>query len=203
MKPRFFTAALSVTVLLAATACGFAQAKKDAAPPPDKPGKHHAHFKRLAGRWNCEITTLQPAKAKSKGTAVFRVLMGGRFLQQQFNGKMMGAPFQGMGITGYDNGKKKYTGTWIDNHNTGIMTTEGTYDPKTQTLTEIGTTSTPMGSMKLKMVSKYLSNDKFLFTMSMMAGGSEQKFMEVTYTRMKGKRKPRKSLKRDRPRNNK
>lgn len=196
MSSRFLTAALTVTALLSTTACGFAQKKK--APEQtaaDKPGKHHAHFKRLAGRWNCEITTLQPTKTTSKGIAVIRVVMGGRFLQQQFNGKMMGQPFQGMGITGYDNTKKKYIGTWIDNHNTGIMPLEGTYDPKTQTLTEIGTTSTPMGSMKLKLVSKYVSNDKFLFTMSMLAGGMEQKFMEVTYTRVKGK--PRKGKKRD------
>jgi hypothetical protein len=181
MTSRFLTAALSTTILLVAAACGFAQDKKpkaEAAPAADKPGKEHAHLRRLAGRWNCEVKLFEnPSKpVVTKATAFFRVLLGGRYVQQQFNGTMLGGPFQGVGTTGYDNAKKKYVST-------GIMTTEGTYDVKTQTLAETGTTSTPMGPGKLRMISKYLSDDKFVFTMYMPAGKGEHKLMEITYTR--------------------
>jgi len=152
------------------------------------PGTPHKHFKRLAGRWDCEVKWFTPKPTVSQAKANFQVIMGGRFLQQRFRGKLQGKPFQGMGITGYDNAKKKYVGAWIDSMGTGIMTLEGTYDADTQTLTEIGTASSFMGPMKLKLVSKYIDNDKFLFTMSLLKGDETQKMMEITYTRAKKKK---------------
>ena len=46
---------------------------------------------------------------------------------------MMGMPFQGMSTMAYDNGKKTFMSTWIDNMGTGILETEGTYDAGTKT----------------------------------------------------------------------
>ena len=48
---------------------------------------------------------------------------------------MMEMDFQGQGLEGYDNVKKKFVSTWIDNMGTGIMIAEGTYDPATKTFT--------------------------------------------------------------------
>ena len=39
---------------------------------------------------------------------------------------MMGQPFSGVGIDGYDNLRKKYVTTWIDTMGTGIFSMEGT-----------------------------------------------------------------------------
>jgi hypothetical protein len=50
----------------------------------------------------------------------------------------MGQPFHGIGFTGYDNLKKKYVMSWMDNAATGIMYSEGTYDPATKTFTYVG-----------------------------------------------------------------
>lgn len=57
-----------------------------------------------------------------------KMILGGRFLQQEVNGEMMGMPMNGIGITGYDNLKKKYVGFWIDNMGTGMYTMEGEMD---------------------------------------------------------------------------
>jgi len=78
-------------------------------------------------------------------------------------------------------------GIWIDNHGTGIMHSEGTYDVKTNTLTETGVASSPLGEMKMKMVSHYMDQDKFLLTMYAVAPEGEQKIMEITYTRAESK----------------
>src|SRR5438876_12293920 len=51
------------------------------------------------------------------------------------NRKMKDMKFKGMGIEGYDNTKKKFVGSWIDNMGTGIAFSEGTYDPATKTFT--------------------------------------------------------------------
>ena len=56
------------------------------------------------------------------GTSENRWVMGGRYLEQRFNGNFMGMPFEGIGYTGYDNVKKQYWGTWMDNMSTGMMT---------------------------------------------------------------------------------
>ena len=51
------------------------------------------------------------------------------------DGKMKDMQFKGMGIEGYDNAKKKFVSSWIDNMGTGIQFSEGTYDPATKTFT--------------------------------------------------------------------
>jgi hypothetical protein len=132
------------------------------------------------------------APITSQGTARFSLMMGGRYLRQDFRGEFEGNKFQGMGLTGYDNAQKKYVGIWIDNHGTGIMHSEGTYDVKTNTLTEIAVSNSPLGEMKMKMVSKYLDQDKFLLTMYSVTPAGEQKQMEISYTRAEssGKAKP-------------
>ncbi|MCO6455146.1 MAG: DUF1579 domain-containing protein [Pirellulaceae bacterium] len=150
------------------------------------PGKEHEQFKRLVGKWKTSVKSLHEnpdEPSVTEGTATFRVLMGGRFMQQNFNGEFDGQKFQGIGITGFDNAKKKYVGTWIDSMGTGIMTTEGTYDPQTNSMVETGESSSPFGPMKMKMISKYLNDDKFTFTMFLVTPEGEQKMMEITYTR--------------------
>ncbi len=151
-----------------------------------KPGKSHKHFKRLAGTWKAETKSYykNPEKpSTSEGEAKFAVMMGGRYLRQNFRGEFDGQRFIGMGITGYDNALKKYVGMWIDNNGTGIMRTEGSYDVKTNTMTEIASASSPLGEMKMRMVTKYVDDNKFLFTMYAQEGENEKKIMEMTYTR--------------------
>ena len=41
---------------------------------------------------------------------------------------MMGTPFTGHGMTGYDNVTGKYWSTWTDSMSTGIMVSEGSCD---------------------------------------------------------------------------
>ncbi len=74
----------------------------------------------------------------SKSTSVNKMIMGGRYQQSSYSGNMMGMPFEGMSVMGYDNAKKVFFTNWIDNMGTGIMNSEGTWDPATKTLTTTG-----------------------------------------------------------------
>ena len=80
---------------------------------------------------------MEPGKPpmESAGTAEMKVLLDGRFLQQEFTGEMMGQPFSGIGIDGYDNLRKKYVTTWIDTMGTGIFSMEGTASADGKTIT--------------------------------------------------------------------
>jgi len=93
------------------------------------PGEPHKLFASLAGSWTTRTKEwMEPGKppTEATGSADMKMLLGGRFLQQEFNGTMMGQSYSGVGITAYDNLRKKYVSTWIDTMGTGIFTMEGT-----------------------------------------------------------------------------
>ena len=106
------------------------------------PGEPHKLFASLAGSWTTNSKEwMEPGKppTESTGTAELKMLLDGRFLYQEFTGKMMGHPFSGIGIDAYDNITKKYVTAWMDTMGTGIFIMEGTAsaDGKTITLQRI------------------------------------------------------------------
>ena len=146
----------------------------------------HEKFKVLAGNWkvDAEYYWDNPKEAKrAKATATFEVILGGRFVQQIFHGTLDGKPYEGRGISGYDKTKKKYVGIWIDDMSTGMMIMEGQQDEDGNTV-DYGESESPMGKMKVKMITTPVKDGKFVFTMYMiLPDGTEQKGMVLTYTR--------------------
>jgi hypothetical protein len=155
------------------------------------PGDHHALLAKLVGSW--ETTTkawMEPGAPPeiTKGNATFSMVFGGRFLQQEATGEMMGQPFTGMGLTGYDNFKKEYTMMWIDDSGTAMYTAEGTADATGKTITFKGTSDDPMTGKKnqpVKYVSRIIDDNTQLFEIYGYQDGKEMKMMEMTYTRTK------------------
>jgi hypothetical protein len=105
------------------------------------PGPEHKALDVMAGKWAAKITMyMDPSKppAVSEGTSDVTWILGGRFLLQTFEGQMMGQPFTGQGLTGYDNYKKRYVGTWTDTMTTTILTMNGTLDKAGKVLSMSG-----------------------------------------------------------------
>src|SRR5262245_6595500 len=154
-----------------------------------KPGPAHKALESLAGEWNiegrCWMAPDGPPMV-NKGTAKVRWILDGRFLQEDFNGEFMGKQFQGIGITGYDNMKKKYVGSWIDSMSTGVFSSEGTADTDGKVFTFQGKMDDPMTGQKnkpFKWVVRILDADKHTFEMHDLTLGDKSKTMEMTYTR--------------------
>jgi hypothetical protein len=132
---------------------------------------------------------------ESKGTAVRKSMMDGRYFVEDVSGKMqMPGPdgkmketnFKGMGFEAYDNVKKKFVATWMDNMGTGIMMSEGTYDPVTKTFTYTGENEAMPGvKTKVREVIKLVDKDHHTLDFYEDRGGQEAKTMEITYTRKK------------------
>src|SRR3989440_3769958 len=132
---------------------------------------------------------------ESKGTAVRKSMMGGRYVAMDVTGKMQmpgadGKPkdfeFKGQGIEGYDNVKKKFVGTWMDNMGTGIMMTEGNYDPATKTFNYTGEVEAIPGmKQKIREVVKLTDKDHMNFEWYEDRGGKEAKTLEINYTKKK------------------
>jgi len=111
------------------------------------PGPQHEMLKKMAGEWNAKVTSQmdpsQPAEVE-QSSSTLTMLMDGRYCQETTSGNMMGQPFSGMGVTGYDNVLGKFVSTWIDNMGTGIMTSQGTLDKSGKVITWVGSMSDPV-----------------------------------------------------------
>jgi hypothetical protein len=153
------------------------------------PGAAHKALEPLVGDWNAEVKLWMAPDAPpnvSKGTAKSSWIMNGRFVQQEFKGEFMGKPFRGMGLTGYDNMKKKYSSFWVDEVSTSMFTSEGKGDSAGKVITFEGTYACPeTGELEKpsKQVVRIVSRDKHIYEMYDPAKGANSKTMEITYTR--------------------
>ena len=154
------------------------------------PGPQHEMLKKMAGEWNAKVTSQmdpsQPPQVENS-TSTLTMLMDGRYCQEVTSGQMMGQPFSGMGLTGYDNVIGKYVSTWVDNMGTGIMTSTGTADATGKVITWIGTMSDPMTGKvsKSRMVTTIVDDDHHTFEMYGTPPGAkkEVKMMTIEYSR--------------------
>ena len=112
--------------------------------------------------------------------------MGGFWELCDATGEMMGQPFMGHEILGYDMKKKKHTAVWVDSSADFMMLMEGTAtaDGKTTTLWGKGPDMT--GKMAtFKEVTDWTDADHMTFKMWMMQGKKEVLVLEISYTRKK------------------
>jgi hypothetical protein len=156
-----------------------------------KLNENHKLLTSLDGTWSCNVkmwmdgdTSKKPDVSKS--TAVRKSIMDGRYVIMDVTGKMRQVTFKGQGTEGYDNVKKKFVGTWMDNMGTGIMMSEGDYDPATKTFTYTGELEMMPGmKQKIREVVKITDKDHMDFEYYEERGGKEMKTMEINYTRKK------------------
>jgi Protein of unknown function (DUF1579) len=152
------------------------------------PGVPHKVLASMAGSWNTKIKSwTEPNKPpmESAGTCEQKMLLDGRFLQQEFTGDMMGSPFTGIGVTGFDNHTKKYVSTWIDSMGTAILFFEGTASTDGKTIIQESSYDDPIkGPMKWRSVTKIVDDNTHVFEMyGTDKRGKEEKMMEITYSR--------------------
>ena len=155
-----------------------------------QPAEQHKQLLKLVGKWNLAFKSWMDPKAppmESTGTAEGKALLGDRFVQTTVNSTMMGKPFTGIGISGYDKAKKKFVGTWMDSMGTGIYQMEGTADAAGKVITShmTGTDAVTGKPSRMRIVGRWESDDKLVEEFHEKKGGKEVKMMEITYTRAK------------------
>jgi hypothetical protein len=153
------------------------------------PGEEHAMLGSQVGDWTEEITiwTHEGAEPVTNVAKVkIEMILGGRFQQATHVGDFMGMPFEGIGVTGYDNVTKKYYSSWIDNMSTGLMYSTGKYNIKTKALDFVGEQSDPISgkTVKIREVLTTVSEGEIQFEMfTTPAGGKEFKSMSIVMKR--------------------
>ena len=152
------------------------------------PGTPHKTLANLAGSWITQTTAwMDPDKPPIEGTGTCeqKMILDGRYLQQEYTGEMMGSPFTGINLIGYDNHTKKYVSTWIDSMSTGIYYFEGTASADGKTITQQSSYDDPVrGPMVWRSVTRIVDDNTLEYEMFLTPkGGKEEKMMEMNVTR--------------------
>lgn len=164
------------------------------------PGEMHKKLDGLIGEWDTATKMWMAPGAPpmvTKGKSRVKWIMDGRFLREEFEGEILmpdatGAmskkKFTGLGLLGYDNFRKMFTGSWIDNQGTHMLTMAGMLDPAGTTLTMYGEMDEAMLDVRGRMVkyqTKIVDDDKHIFSIYDLHAGENYKALEIEYTRAK------------------
>lgn len=155
------------------------------------PGEHHERMARMAGDWTVAGKMwMEPGQPPTDATggASFTVELGGRWIRQVYESSIMGQPFRGFSMDGYDNATGKYVSYWFDSMSTACFIQEGSYDAATRTMTAEGSHFDPITreTKRSRTVFVERSDDEFVMTMYELVEGAEpMRNMELVYTRRK------------------
>ncbi len=188
---------LLVLAVLAVSLVGSSALAQEGQPDPQmmqawmkniSPGEHHAHMKELVGKWKAELISYEGGEQPPiDGTSTYELVLGDRYLKQTMETQMMGMPFTGWGLSGYDNVAKKHTIMWIDTMGTWMTYGEGDCSDEHKVETIWANVRNPLGGpdMKAKMVTTVQSPDKHVFEYFVVGpDGEETKALQINYTRM-------------------
>jgi len=122
---------LALTALPSAAQEYDAEASQDAWAASAIPGKAHAYLAEKTGDWDIVATMWMAPGAEpmvNTSTSHGEMILGGRFLQEHVTGETMGMPFEGLGLTGFDNTTHEVTSIWIDSMGTVMVVMTGLYE---------------------------------------------------------------------------
>ncbi len=163
--------------------------KKNIGPPPVERGPEHKVLESLVGVFDAKDKVFLNPKKPNESTGVMTrtMVLDGNFLQESYKGEFFGKPFTGVGLIGWDVGRKQYTSAWCDSTSTTMTVLYGTWDADKKTMTMVGEDFDPGSKKKMKArdLLKIVSADEQFFVMHRQPEGedAEIKIMEITYRR--------------------
>ena len=152
--------------------------------------EQHERFVPFAGTFRAKMKMwMGPGDPMlSTGVLTNTLVLGGRFLQQDYKGDPGDGPFadfEGCGFWGFNKATKKYEGFWIDTASTEMQTQVGDLDDTGKVWTMVGDMTDPQGkTIKKRSVITFEDNDHNKMEMFFAdPDGREFKGMEILYGR--------------------
>lgn len=208
------TKGLGRTLALACAACAMftalsaAQEKKGATPAPGAggevalpksvvdemtrytlPGPQHQELSAFAGKWTTRTRVWENPEAKPvefSGSAEYKMILGGRFLEAESRSLMNGVEGHGLGIYGYDAFKEKYSFYHIHDGETQALVGLGDRDSSGAITFSVAMDMPLAGehSKPIRAVLRRASANRHLFEMyETYLDDREWKVLEVAYDR--------------------
>jgi len=152
------------------------------------PGESRKVLLALAGHWitSSKSWSVAGEPTVTPGTVDARLILDGRFLEQNFSSTMMAKPITGIGILGYDDEKKKFVATWLDSRSNGIRRGEGTLDAagKVLAMKWSATGKGAGGPTATTAIQRFESDSRRVSEFyEKGADGKDRQFLEIVYTR--------------------
>ena len=151
------------------------------------PGDMHKWLAKWDGTWTGEVSSYMGSGEPMKSTATMtnKMIMNGLYQMSDYSGTMMGQPFQGHGILAYDNAKKEFVNTWIDNMGSGVIVMRGTLDTTNNVLSIKGVQTDPVTGKDamIREEVRFIDDNTQSFSMWGEMNGKEHKFMDATFKR--------------------
>jgi len=148
--------------------------------------KEQAVLQKDVGEWEATVKATHPgapAATEDKATERVTAVCNGRWLWSDFKGEIMGGPFEGHALYGYDPNEKKYVNFWIDSMTPTLMKTSGSHDAATKTCSLEGTSTDANGKpVTVKEVITCKDDDTRVLQMEF-KGADGVSNMEITYKR--------------------
>jgi hypothetical protein len=161
--------------------------QKEQAPKPDMPGIVHQQLADLAGFWDVSTRyIIGGTEHEGKATCEAKMILGGRFLQQEYSSRFQGQPFHVLQLWGYDNKRKKSIEIMMDTRGTGLRHNEGTVSEDGKVITNLGESLDPQSgkAYKLRTVTTIVDRDNFVIDWyGTEEGGEEAKTVTLTHKR--------------------
>ena len=164
------------------------QAEMEAFAKAGTPGAPHQALAATAGNYDLKVRSwMEPGgpPMEETGTATRAMALDGRVRVEMLSSAMMGTPFNGHGMLGYDNVTGKYWSTWNDSMSTGLMVSEGTCNAD-KSCSFTGSWNDPIkkAPVTARMTTRWTSPTTEVFEMyGPGRDGKEMKMMEITYTK--------------------
>ena len=155
------------------------------------PGPEHKQLEYKLGEWNIKtVMWMAPGAppAQSTGKATFEMIMDGRFLIDRTRGTFNGMPFEGRGMTGFNNHTLQFESHWVDNFGTGFMIGNGSFNAEKKEWHFKFRTIDPMTGKMVhsRSIEKIVNDNTWVMTMfNSLPDGGEFKTLEITYNRAK------------------
>jgi hypothetical protein len=179
---------------------GRAQATREAGAVPNPvaeemtkftaPGPRHRELEAFAGAWTTRTRVRENPDSQPlefPGSAEYRMILGGRFLQLESRLLVNGVENHGLGIYGYDAFKEKYSFYFIHDGETQALSGLGDRDSTGMAITFEVAMDMPLSGERAKpirAVLRRLSAGRHAFEMfEKYVDGREWKVLEITYDR--------------------
>jgi hypothetical protein len=153
------------------------------------PGEYHGLLEQMAGNWTYTGKMwMQPGAPPMEvsGTSEMRMILGGRYLQQEVAGNFLGQEFKGLGFIGYNNVVGSYETSWMDNMSTTMLKDSGEGDLAKKIITTFGEhKDLKTGKMQKYKSNTIIKNENELIVQWYNIGenGEEIQTMELMYKR--------------------
>lgn len=144
-----------------------------------EPGPNHTRLDPLAGRWRVSGRVLADPDGSLADDAAPLVAMceatwilGGRFLESRYVGACLDEPFEGLGLTGFDEHRRRYVSTWVSSTDTELAVHDGEWDDARAALVMTGLMHDPRGGGRVRTTE-----------VTRILGNREQRFEKRLHTR--------------------